>query len=228
MSKTERLFQLLNLLRNRRRAITAHALAEAMDVSERTVYRDIQSLVTMGVPVEGEAGIGYRLKPDFQLPPLMFTNEELVSLALGAKMVKAWGDHALGSSAMAALEKIQAALPTRLNQHLEEIPLIAPAFNQHPQFSPHSEKIREAIRERRTLQMEYAKEDGERSQRLVQPLGMVFWGKVWTLLSWCELRDAYRNFRVDRIIQLTSTAHFFEVGPEKSLQHYLNTWAHED
>lgn len=228
MSKTERLFQLLNLLRNRRRAITANALAEAMEVSERTVYRDIQSLMAMGVPVEGEAGIGYRLQPDFQLPPLMFTNEELVALALGAKMVRSWGDQSLGNSAMAALEKIQAALPTRLNQHLEEIPLLAPPINPHPQFSVHSEKLREAIRERRVLNMEYVKESGEESQRLVQPLGMVFWGKVWTLLSWCELRDAYRNFRVDRIISLSNTQQFFETGPEKSLQHYLNTWCEVD
>ncbi len=228
MSKTERLFQLLNLLRNRRRAITAQAIANVMEVSERTVYRDIQSLMLMGVPIDGEAGIGYRLKPDFQLPPLMFTNDELVALALGAKMVRAWGDNELGSSALAALEKIQAALPNRLNQHLEDIPLIAPPVNPHPQFSPHSQQLREAIRERRTVQMQYEKEDGESSQRLIQPLGMVFWGKVWTLLAWCELRDSYRSFRVDRIQKLTNTDQFFEIGPEKSLQHYLNSWCVQD
>ena len=139
-------------------------------------------------------------------------------------MVRAWGDNGLGTSAMSALEKIQAALPERLNTHLEEIPLMAPPLTQPPQFSPHSEKLRAAIRERRVLNMEYEKEDGEKSQRLIQPLGMVFWGKVWTLLSWCELRDAYRNFRVDRIVNLTNTQSFFETGPEKSLKHYLAKW----
>ncbi len=227
MNKTERLFQLLNLLRNRRRAVTAKTLADIMEVSERTIYRDIQSLSLMGVPIEGEAGIGYHLKPDFQLPPLMFDNEELVALALGAKMVKAWGDHALGQSAMSALEKIQAALPEKLYQHLSDIALLAPEMSHPPQFSLFSEKLRAAIREGRTLNMQYKKEDGEQSQRLIQPLGLVFWGKVWTLVSWCELRDAYRNFRVDRIQKLTNTDHFFETHDEKSLQHYISAYTHD-
>lgn len=225
MQKPERLLKILTLLQSRRRAITALSLAQHFQVSERTIYRDIQALMLSGVPIEGEAGVGYLLQKGAVLAPLMFTEAELESLILGVRMVQAWGDDALGQSADSALDKIRAILPDR--QHylhsMTEETLIVPDFER--QDSRYSQPLREAIKYRQKVNISYNKENGESSQRVIWPLGLVYWGKVWTLVSWCEMRDAYRSFRVDRITGLYVHGETFEISDERSLKHYLRQYA---
>ncbi len=221
MSKSERLFQLLTLLRAKRFAVTAKQLAEQMQVSERTIYRDIRSLQLSGVPLEGEAGVGYILKPGSHLQPLMFTQEELVAIQLGIRMVQAWTDKELAGAAGSALTKIQSILPDKLKQQIEELPLLVPDYHIQSATAELSFQLRKAVDAKREVALEYQREDGQQSSRIIQPLGLVFWGKTWTLAAWCGLRNDYRNFRVDRILSLKVSDTCFETHASKSLQHYM-------
>ncbi len=223
MNKAERLLKLLTLLQSRRRAITAAALAEKLAVSERTIYRDIQALELSGVPISGEAGVGYMLQAGSTLAPLMFNESELEALILGVRMVQAWGDKGLADSADHALNKIKAILPDR--QHylhmMAEETLIVPDF-EHGNSTQFSQELRQAIKQREKLSIHYQDEKQAESERTIWPLGLVYWGKVWTLVSWCELRDDYRSFRIDRIKNLTSANESFEASDEISLKNYLS------
>lgn len=226
MHRAERLFQLLNLLRNRRTVMTARQMSDHLQVSERTIYRDIQALSLSGVPVEGEAGVGYRLQRHFQLPPLMFDRQEVEALLLGARMVSGWGDEQMARSANAAIQKILAVLPDHLRHSDENLPLLVPTFDDYQKiYTAHSQTIREAIRLHRQVIIDYVRADEEFSSRQIEPLGLIFWGKVWTLVAWCQLRNDYRVFRLDRIRQLVTTQDTFTTGEEKSLKHYLNLMA---
>ncbi len=224
MSKSERLFELLTFLRSRRFAVTAKELATSMEVSERTIYRDIQSLILSGVPIDGEAGVGYMLKAGSHLPPLMFTEDEIVALELGMRMVKAWSDNDLAKASDSASRKIQSILPDHLKKRIEDLPLIVPDFHNNSDTSMKNGIIRQAIDANRQVYIEYQKENKEQSQRKVSPLGLVFWGKQWTLVAWCELRDEYRNFRVDRITELQPLNVSFQTSEIKSLKHYLSQY----
>lgn len=222
MRKAERLFQLLTLLRGRRTVITARSLAESLQVSERTIYRDMQALTLSGIPIEGEAGVGYRLKPGFSIPPIMFNAQELEALLLGARMVQRWADNELGAAADSALTKIRAILPDRL--HFEHT--IKPEWLLVPEYSSgenarFGEQIRAAIKAQKILKIQYKTAEDRQSTREIWPLGLVFWGNVWTLVSWCELRTDYRSFRLDRIMQLETTAKDYPHSEEINLQHYI-------
>lgn len=225
MKKPERLLKILTLLQSRRRAITALSLADHFQVSERTIYRDIQALVLSGVPIEGEAGVGYLLQKGAVLAPLMFNEAELESLILGVRMVQAWSDEVLAQSADSALDKIRAILPDRMHylQSMAEETLIVPDYEvrEGSRFSP---PLREAIKELKKVEITYIKEDAETSRRVIWPLGLVYWGKVWTLISWCEMRNAYRNFRIDRITELAILDEKFETNEERSLKNYLKSY----
>lgn len=226
MHRAERLFQLLNLLRNRRTVMTARQMSDHLQVSERTIYRDIQVLSLSGVPVEGEAGVGYRLQRHFQLPPLMFDRHEVEALLLGARMVSGWGDEQMARSANNAIQKILAVLPEDLRHSDENLPLLVPTFDDYQKiYTAHSQTIREAIRLKRQVTIDYVRADEQFSSRQVEPLGLIFWGKVWTLVAWCQLRNDYRVFRLDRIHQLATTPEIFETNENKSLKHYLNLMA---
>ena len=222
MRKAERLFQLLTLLRGRRTVITARSLAESLQVSERTIYRDMQALTLSGIPIEGEAGVGYRLKPGFSIPPIMFNAQELEALLLGARMVQRWADNELGAAADSALTKIRAILPDRL--HFEHT--IKPEWLLVPEYSSgenarFGEQIRAAIKAQKILKIQYKTAEDRQSTREIWPLGLVCWGNVWTLVSWCELRTDYRSFRLDRIMQLETTAKDYPHSEEINLQHYI-------
>ncbi len=222
MQRAERLFQLLTLLRNRRTVMTAKQLSEHLRVSERTVYRDIQSLSLSGVPVEGEAGVGYRLSHRYQLPPLMFDRHEVDALLLGARMVSSWGDTDMAAHAKQAIQKILAVLPDHLRHSDETLPLLVPNIEEIQKFyTAHSQQIREAIRTHQRIDIEYTRADAQISTRIIEPLGLIFWGKVWTLVAWCQLRNEYRTFRLDRINQLTVLEEQFETNDNKSLKHFL-------
>ncbi|MBI5330168.1 MAG: YafY family transcriptional regulator [Betaproteobacteria bacterium] len=200
MRRADRLFQIVLLL-GRRRAITARELAEALRVSERTIYRDIADLSLSGVPVEGAAGVGYLMRGGYQLPPLMFDPEELAALALGSRMVQGWADPELGRAAERALLKIEAVLPPALQDRPEV--LLAPDFHVPAAMVAPLGLLRRAIGESRKTAFAYTRADGQASHRTVWPLGLFFWGETWTLGAWCELRSEYRSFRLDRMTGLT-------------------------
>lgn len=221
MRKAERLFQILNLLRNRRTVLTAAQIADTLEVSERTIYRDIQALSLSGVPIEGEAGVGYRLQRHFDLPPLMFDHDEVESLLLGARMIRAWSDRQLAASASSALNKILSVLPEHLRAIEETSAIHVPDFQSQSAVASYSEEIRKAIKKKDVIAIHYTDAKSEDTQRRVWPLGIFFWGNAWTLVAWCELRDGYRVFRLDRINKYELTGERFVLHESCSLDHYL-------
>ena len=225
MKKSERLLQILTLLRSKRTAITAKALAEKLNVSERTIYRDIQSLILSGVDVEGEAGVGYLLAANSAIPPLMFNEQELESLMLGIRLVKAWGDDELGESADTALSKIKAVLPDRsvLSHNNKTTKYVVPDFYRSFRVK-FSEILRQAIDQKVETRIHYFDAEKKPTERSINPLGLVFWGATWTLVAWCNLRNDYRMFRLDRIEKAELTEHHFELSPTCNFQHYLRQW----
>jgi predicted DNA-binding transcriptional regulator YafY len=200
MRRADRLFQLVQVLRGRR-LTTARDLAERLGVSERTVYRDVRDLVASGVPVEGEAGVGYRLR-GFDLPPLMFTAEEIESLVLGARIVQSWADPQLARAAAEVLAKVEAVLPKDRRHLVRETPLFAPDDHDRAEITVDVAALRAAARESRRLRFCYTDGKGEASERTARPLALSFYGPVWLLASWCELRQDFRAFRLDRMRDL--------------------------
>ena len=197
MRRADRLFQIVQYLRGRR-LTTAAQLAEWLQVSQRTVYRDIQDLERSGVPIEGEAGVGYRLRPEFDLPPLMFTYEEVEALVAGARMIGSWGSPQLKQAAELALAKIAAALPEPRRIELERTRLYAMSYAD-PAVGDVLDTLRHVIAGRVVTLLDYKDAASQPSTRHVWPLGLYFWGNVWSLAAWCELRKDFRNFRLDRI-----------------------------
>ncbi len=220
MRRADRLFQIVLLL-GRDRVKTARRIAEELEVSVRTVYRDIADLVSVGVPIDGEAGVGYRLHPGYQVPPLMFDDQELEALVLGAGMVRAWADAELAKAAERVLAKVDAVLPNRLRGNLEKETLLAPGFFIPPETVTGMASLRKAIDQRLKVNMAYVREDGERSERVVWPLGLVFWGTKWTLGAWCEWRDGFRTFRLDRIRSLELLPLKFPDMPGRRFRDYI-------
>jgi predicted DNA-binding transcriptional regulator YafY len=228
MRRAERLFQIILQLRHSR-VVTARTLADSLEVSERTIYRDIADLIGSGVPVDGEAGVGYRLRRGYQVPPLMFSNEELAALALGAKLVQGWSDAALGKAAASALARIEAVLPAAHEQRLAATSrrFLAPDFFMTPTLRAAMPALRQALDESRKVRLAYRREDGATSERVIWPLGLVFWGKVWTLGAWCELRQEYRTFRVDRMAGAELSNETFDDQRGRLWQAYLDKMREE-
>jgi predicted DNA-binding transcriptional regulator YafY len=220
MRRADRLFEIVQYLRGRR-LTTAAQLAQWLEVSERTIYRDVADLVGAGVPIDGEAGVGYRIAPHFDLPPLMFTHNEIEALAIGARFVESWGGPGLALGARAALAKIAAVLPRDKRAVLESSPLFAPGFFIDPQPGERLEAIRGAINERRVAELDYCDAHGTASTRRVRPLGLYFWGDAWSLAAWCELRADFRNFRLDRVAALRVLDARFADEAGKRLQDYV-------
>lgn len=221
MKQTERLLQIVNLLRNRKTVLTAQQLADEFDVSLRTIYRDVQKLETSGIPIEGEAGVGYRIHRTFELPPLMFDANEVEALILGIKMVKAWSDQQLMTSAHSALNKIMGVLPQELKSIGDDFPLSVPIFRDFKDENNPSELLRSAIKTKSVIQVQYQSLQQESSERLLFPLGLFFWGNVWTLAAWCCLRDDYRSFRIDRFTGIHVLEQTFQTHDGCSLQDFI-------
>lgn len=198
MRRADRLFDIIQILR-RGRLVRAADLAAELEVSERTIYRDIATLMAAGVPVEGEAGVGYVLRPGLDLPPLMFTETELEALVLGARIVRSWADDELARAAYDALAKVEAVLPERLRARMAAVPLDAPLRHYAETPGIDLARLRRAIRERRKVGFAYTDLAERLTERTVCPLLVSFFGPVWTLTAWCELRDDFRMFRLDRI-----------------------------
>jgi len=223
MARSRRLFELVNLLRGRRVAITAQALAEQLEVSERTIYRDIAALQASGVAVDGEAGVGYRLRPGSHLPPLMFDGDEVLALVLGLKMVIAQTDPELAEAAGLAERRIRAVLSDGLKKAVDDLPYQVPITTRSRASGAQHAVIRQAAIGRRKLRIGYADEQGMATERVVWPLAILNWGDRWTVLGWCELRQDYRNFRIDRIAALDLLDDGFVTSPTLSYEHYIRS-----
>lgn len=220
MRRADRLFRLVGLLQ-RRRTVTAAALAERLEVSERTVYRDIADLMGSGVPVQGEAGVGYRLERGFDLPPLMFNQVEVEAIVLGARMVKAFADPGLAQAAEDVLNKVRQVLPDKLAPSLDLTPLYGLHFRHEKRVGEFLAQAREALRVSRKIQLGYADGKQDQSTRVIRPLALSFLGHAWLLTAWCELRAGFRNFRVDRIVSLTVLDQPFAPEPGKRFDDFL-------
>lgn len=220
MRRADRLFQLVQLIRGRRLS-TAAFLAQRLEVSARTIYRDVADLQHQGVPIEGEPGVGYRLGAGFDLPPLMFSEDEAKALVAGARLAQTWLDPALARQARQALGKILSVLSGPTRAAAESLALYAPAFALDPVTQQSLQTLREAVQARRLLSIRYRDAAGQGSQRRLRPLGCFFWGKVWTLAAWCETRQAFRSFRVDRIDEVQRLDEVFRDEAGKTLADFL-------
>lgn len=224
MRRADRLFQIIQLLRRRRRPITAAVLADRLGVSKRTIYRDVADLLTTGVPIRGEAGVGYALSRSYDLPPLMFTQDELEALALGTQVVQAWADPDLAGAAETAIGKVRSVLPESLWRETRDSPLFAFSFRARETDRANVGLMRRAIRERRRIELDYMDAEERRTTRGVRPLGLFFWGRIWTLAAWCELRQDFRSFRIDRIKAVTDLHETFEEENGKTLRDLLRKY----
>ncbi|MCT7376438.1 helix-turn-helix transcriptional regulator [Chelativorans salis] len=215
MRRADRLFQIVQHLRGGR-LVTARLLSERLEVSERTIYRDIADLQSTGVPIDGEAGVGYLMREGFELPPLMFTRDEIVALVAGARMVRAFGGAAMARAAEEALIKISTVLPENERERISRTEIHTPNWVISDAERQAIDALEHAVESRRVLRLDYRDEAGRMSQRDVRPLGLWFWGKVWTLVGWCELRDDFRAFRIDRIVVMQEAGRGFR--PERGKQ----------
>ncbi|MCL5776119.1 YafY family transcriptional regulator [Limibaculum sp. FT325] len=226
MRRADRLFEIIQLMR-RKPTIRARDLGEALEVSERTIYRDIRDLMASGVPIEGEAGVGYVLRPGYDLPPLMFAEQEIEALVLGARIVESWGDAELAEAAGNAIARIEAAIPERLRNYMEGTALLAPSSWHMEPVEFDLAELRRALRHQIKVHFGYRDVIGQASQRTVRPLSLAFFGPVWILAAWCELRDDFRTFRLDRITDFSVTGDRFRAERGKTLHDFLkrpDTW----
>jgi predicted DNA-binding transcriptional regulator YafY len=223
MRRADRLFQIVQLIRGRR-LTTAAFLAQRLEVSERTVYRDVADLQHQGVPIEGEAGVGYRLGQGFDLPPLMFTVDEARALVASVRMAQVWQDPVLAQNAQMALGKILSVLPVAARVAAQSMAVYAPPVGLEPAVQATLQTLREAAQAHCKVQVDYRDAGDQASQRTLRPLGCFYWGKVWTLAAWCEARQDFRSFRLDRMERielLQSAAGRFADEPGKTLADYL-------
>jgi predicted DNA-binding transcriptional regulator YafY len=206
MSRSERLLDLIQIMRRHRRPVAGAALAAELGVSLRTVYRDVRSLAVSGVPIDGEAGIGYVLRPGYTLPPLMFNDEEVEAIVLGGRMVAATADPRLARAAQDALAKIAAMLPDSRGDSVATSGLLSAPRQLVAPDGVDLALLRQAIRAERKIWITYRDEVGNRTERRVWPISLTFFERARVLAAWCELRQAFRHFRTDRVIDLVETA----------------------
>lgn len=223
MRPADRLFQIVQIIRGRR-LTTAAFLAQRLEVSERTVYRDVADLQHQGVPIEGEAGVGYRLGSGFDLPPLMFSLDEARALVASVRMAQVWQDQALAQASQMALGKILSVLPKSARVAAQSMMIYAPPIGLDPLVQTTLQTLRQASLAGRKVEVQYRDAAQQLTTRVLRPLGCFYWGKVWTLAAWCETRRDFRSFRLDRIVNvclLDGRAGQFMDEPGKRLADYL-------
>ncbi|UPG85852.1 YafY family transcriptional regulator [Luteibacter aegosomatis] len=225
MRRADRLFLIINALRGRRTALPARQLADMLEVSPRTVYRDVADLQLSGVPIEGEAGVGYMLRKGSDIPPLMFSADELEALVAGTRFVRSFAGERLAREAQSALIKIEAVLPPELRERSAKSKIFAPIWRDPEQnrIAAMLDCLHEAVLGRRVLCLAYRDVEGRASTREVEPLCLSFWGGSWTLGAWCRHRQAFRNFRPDRVESCKESGETFADLPGRDLQAYLDT-----
>lgn len=220
MRRADRLFQIIQILR-RRGTVTAAGIAEELEVSRRTIYRDIQDMMANGVPIVGEAGIGFALHAGYDLPPLMFNEQELEALVLGARMLQSCADPQLGRAAGDVIAKIRTVLPHKLRPHIDALSLWAPGELQQEPITIDRAALRAAIRHQRKINFAYVDLQDTASVRTVRPLIMAFYGPVWLLAAWCETRTAFRVFRLDRMSEMSVLDEQFRLERGKTAADFL-------
>lgn len=218
MRRADRLFQIIEILRSND-LTTARELARELEVSERTVYRDVRDLIDSGVKIEGEAGVGYILR-EFDLPPIMFDADEIEALAFGMRMVENWGDSELAAAARRALAKVEAVLPGDRSHLIQDTALYSVGGLDREAIPFDIAILRHAVRNRNRVTFAYTDAEGRQTSRTIRPLGMIFFGQLWLLLAWCELRRDFRAFRPDRIREPDVQADAFEEEAGKTLADY--------
>ena len=223
MRRADRLFLIIHALRGRRRALPAHHLAETLGVSLRTVYRDVADLQRSGVPIEGEAGVGYVLRQGADIPPLMFNAAELEALVVGTRFVRAFGGERLALGAKAALLKIVAVLPPELRERSARTRIFAPEVPDRIEATGAIDRLHAAIEACQVLRIAYRDEAGVASEREIEPLCLVFWGAVWTIGAWCRKRCDFRTFRADRLQSFEPTGEIAAAEPAHGLAAYLRS-----
>ncbi|WP_050930506.1 helix-turn-helix transcriptional regulator [Aestuariivita boseongensis] len=220
MRRTDRLFDIIGILRDGK-LHRAQDIADRLEVSVRTIYRDMDTLVASGIPVEGERGMGYMVREAITLPPLTLTTEELEALNLGIAIVSEAADPDLKRAALTLADKIDAVLPTQTIAEADAWKFAVYPFADAARGFAHMPALRAAIKTRQKLALSYRRIDGTLTQRTIRPLHMEYWGRVWTLTAWCELRDDFRVFRVDLIEEATALPELFTDEPGKSLADYM-------
>lgn len=223
MRRADRLFLLVNALRGRRRAVPARDLAGTLGVSLRTVYRDVADLQRSGVPIEGEAGVGYVLRHGAEIPPLMFDADEIEAVVVGIRFARAFAGNRIRESAARALVKIEAAVPERIRALGDRTAILAPDCRGEStrEFGALLDTLNDAIAARRVLRLDYRDAADTITARDIEPLCIVFWGGSWTLGAWCRLRGAFRQFRLNRIEAMTATGEIADARAERSLDALL-------
>ncbi|WP_417685871.1 helix-turn-helix transcriptional regulator [Roseibium sp.] len=222
MRRADRLFQIVQHLRGGR-LVRARQLAEWLEVSERTIYRDVADLQASGVPIDGAAGVGYILRSGYDMPPLMFSRDEIVALIAGARLIRAWGGAEMARAAEEALIKIDAVLPDPLRERMGGVEIHAIAPEMTPEIRQRIDFLEKAADKHNRLTISYRDADGDPSERTIRPLGLWFWGKVWTLVAWCELREDFRMFRLDRVKDLAHEGSVFRPEPGRTLKDFYRT-----
>ncbi|OUS07441.1 transcriptional regulator [Rhodobacterales bacterium 52_120_T64] len=220
MRRTDRLFEIIQMFRGGR-LILGRDIAERLEVSLRTIYRDIETLVASGVPIEGERGVGYILREPIFLPPLTLTTTELEALHLGMEVVLNVPDAELATGARQLLDKINAVLPGQLQNrsHLQNLSVYT---NEVKAPLEHLATLRQAIRQKHILDISYQALSGQKTQRQIRPLNVEYWGHVWTCTAWCEKRSDFRAFRIDRILAAEQTGRAFQAEAGRTYADYLD------
>ncbi|MEZ5490119.1 MAG: YafY family protein [Gammaproteobacteria bacterium] len=221
MRRADRLIQIVHYLRRMHHAVTARRIADQFDICQRTVYRDIQDLMNSGVPIYGEAGVGYVIDKKYHLPPVMFDPDELEAIALGISMVRTWTDERFAEKAASALNKVQAVLPANLLNNMQQVATFSENSMAKIPWEVDFSEVRNCIRERRKIRFEYMDLSDCVSARTVRPLALTFFGPVWLLLAWCDTRQDFRNFRLDRMRSMKIPGDLFPIEKDKSLDEYL-------
>ncbi len=219
MRRTDRLFEIIQILRDGKLHL-ARDIAARLEVSTRTIYRDMDTLVASGVPVEGERGVGYMVREQITLPPLTLTPEELEALNLGMAIVAEAADADLKSAAQSLAAKVDAVLPTEVIAEADAWKFAVYPFADVARGFAHMPTLRAAIKSRQKLALWYRRLDGTLTDRIIRPLHMEYWGRVWTLTAWCETRGDFRVFRVDLIEEVRALPELFLDEPGKTLADY--------
>ncbi|MFA3915901.1 helix-turn-helix transcriptional regulator [Ruegeria hyattellae] len=220
MRRTDRLFDIIQILRDGK-LHRAQDIADRLEVSVRTIYRDMDTLAASGIPVEGERGVGYMVREAITLPPLTLTAEELEALNLGMAIVAEAADPDLRAAAESLADKIDAVLPIEVISEADAWKFAVYPFADAARGFTHMAPLRAAIKSRQKLDLRYRRIDGTLTHRKIRPLHMEYWGRVWTLTAWCEARDDFRVFRVDLIEDLTPLPELFVDEPGKRLSDYV-------
>lgn len=202
MRRADRLLQLIQILRRHRRPVTGDVMAHELEVSLRTVYRDISTLITDGVPIRGEAGVGYVLGEGYDLPPLMFTTDELEAVMLGLRWVMRRGDVDLSRAAQDTVAKIGTVLPEKLRPFLFDAALLVPPRYAHVPDKIDVALFRGAIREGKKVSLNYRAEEGAETSRVIWPIAVSYFDAQRIIIGWCELRQGFRSFRTDRMLAM--------------------------